>query len=72
MALRHAPRTLTGLVAGPERAAGPGIAVVQCAFRVVQRAVDPGEEVVAVGHALSILVRDIHNTGGQLLNAVAP
>jgi hypothetical protein len=40
-----------GLVTGPERPAGGGVAVVQRQLRLVQRCPDPGQELVAIGHA---------------------
>src|SRR5829696_4306762 len=52
-----APRTQDahGLVAGPERPAWRGVPVMQGELRLVQGGFDPGLEVVAVGHEVSML-----------------
>lgn len=51
-----APRTQDAhrVVVGPERPARGRVAVVQGELRFVQRRLDPGKEVVAVGHAVNI------------------
>src|SRR4029077_1565037 len=56
------PRTQDthGLIAGPERPAWGGVAVVQGELRFVERALDPGQEVLAVGHAVSMLQATRH------------
>src|SRR3954468_13804383 len=48
-----APRTqhADGLVARPDGPPGRGVAVVQGEFRLVQRRLRPGQEILAVGHA---------------------
>jgi hypothetical protein len=58
LAIGVAPRAENayGLVAGPDRPTWCRVAVVQGEFRLVQRGPDPGLEVVAVGHALSMLL----------------
>jgi hypothetical protein len=59
-AFRHAPWHAYRLVSGPQRPARCRVAVVQCEFRSVKRGLDPGEEVVAVGHsALHLLGNSI-------------
>ena len=66
-----------GLVAGPERPAWVRVAVVQGDLRFVQRGLDPGQEVVAVGHAVSMLLAQrlargdsrVCRVGGQLVRA---